>query len=389
MMMRLASKIEVSVETSGYMTAVHYQTGCFPPDERLDWSRLIPLIGPVAASVARYEGMLAAVPNSGVLLAPLTTRGEVLSSKIEGTQATMAEELEFEAGRGPESVTRRDDIQEVLNYRAAMRRAEVMLQKLPLSGRGIREAHSILLSGVRGEGKSPGAYRVLPNWIGPPGSTKETATFVPISADKLLDAMSAWERYIHGEASDTLVKLAILHAEFEALHPFLDGNGRLGRLFIPLFLWQAGLIRAPRFYISEYLESNRKEYYERLLAVSRDDDWTGWCLFFLRAIMVQAEENLRKTQGILDLYEQVKGQIVDLTRSRYAIAALDTIFEHPIFTTTDFVSWTGSADRTARRILDSLRERGILRVLVRGSGNRASVIAFSALLNIAEGREVF
>ena len=370
------------------MGAVHYQTGRFPPEDRLDWARLIPCIGPAAASVARYDGMLAAIPNSRLLLTPLTTQEAVLSSKIEGTQATMGEVLEFEAGRQPESVARRDDIREILNYRAAMRLAEEMLDELPLSGRVIRRAHSTLMSGVRGEGKSPGAYRRSPNWIGPPGSTMETASFVPISADKLLDAMSAWERYIHSEASDKLVQLAILHAEFEALHPFLDGNGRLGRLFIPLFLWQTALIRAPRFYISEYLEANRKAYYERLLAVSRDDDWTGWCLFFLQAIIAQAEENLRKTQGILDLYDQVKREIGTL-RSQYAVSALDAIFEHPIFTTTDFVSRTGSADRTARRILDSLRERGILRVLVPGSGNRPSLIAFSALLNIAEGREVF
>ena len=215
------------------MAAVHYHTGRFPPDDRLDWAKLVPFIGPATAAVARYDGMLAALPNPSVLLAPLTTREAVLSSRIEGTQATMGEVLEFEAGREPESPARRDDIGEVLNYRAAMRRAEEMLEELPLSLRVVREAHSVLMRGVRGEGKAPGEYRRTPNWIGPPGCTIDEAIFVPIGADRLPDAMSAWERYIHRNAIDRLTQLAILHAEFEALHPFLDGNGRLGRMLVP------------------------------------------------------------------------------------------------------------------------------------------------------------
>ena len=371
------------------MATVHYHTGRFPPDDRLDWPILIPLIGPTVASVARYDGMLAAIPNPGILLAPLVTHEAVLSSRIEGTRETMGEVLEFEAGREPSSAARRDDIREILNYRVAMHRAAQMLEELPLSGRVIRAAHSRLLSGARGQGRLPGNYRQTANWIGPPGCTLETARFVPISADRLLDAVTAWERYIHREPTDKLVQLAILHAEFEALHPFLDGNGRLGRLFVPLFLWQTGLIRAPRFYISAYLEANRESYYERLLAVSRDDDWTGWCQFFLQAVRIQAEENLGKAQGIMDLYQEIKDRIGQLTRSRYAIPALDFIFERPIFRKTVFVSEMGSAGRTARRILDRLCEHEILRVLSQGSGKRAAVLAFPELLNIAEGQKVF
>ena len=251
--------------------AVRYHAGRFPP-ERLDWPALIPLLGPAAAAVARYDGALAAAPNPDVLLSPLTTQEAVLSSRIEGTQATMGEVLEFEAGREPESPARRDDIHEVLNYRIAMRLAEKMLQKLPLSQRVVREAHRALLDGVRGKNKSPGEYRRVPNWIGPPGCAVENATFVPVGADGLPDAMAAWERYIHHDAPDRLVQLAILHAEFEAVHPFLDGNGRLGRMLIPLFLWRHGLIRAPTFYVSAYFEARRDAYYDGLLAVSRDDD---------------------------------------------------------------------------------------------------------------------
>ena len=370
------------------MAPVLYHAGRFPPEERLDWPALIPFIGPAAAAVARYDGTLAAIPNPRILLAPLTTREAVLSSRIEGTQATMGEVLGFEAGQEPESPTRRDDFREVLKYRAAMRRAEELLGELPLSQRVIREAHSVLLSGVRGEGQAPGEYRRIPNWIGTPGCTVDEAKFVPIGADRLPDAMSVWERYIHQDVPDQLIKLAILHAEFEALHPFLDGNGRLGRMLVPLFLWQDGLIREPMFYISAYFEAHRDAYYDGLLAVSRDDDWTGWCRFFLEAVRLQAEDNLTKAKGIISLYDDMKRRVPELTRSRYAIHSLDWIFERPIFSASDFATGTGMSGRTARRILDLLCEGGVLRVVVPGSGRRTSVLAFPDLLSVAEGETV-
>ena len=371
------------------MSAVHYHAGRFPPDERLDWRALIPFIGPAAAAVARYDGMLAAAPSPDVLLAPLTTQEAVLSSRIEGTEATMGDVLGFEAGQEPESPARRDDIQEVLNYRSALRRAEELLAELPLSLRVVREAHVVLLRGVRGEGKTPGEFRRTPNWIGPPGCAIEQATFVPVGADRLPDAASAWERYMHRDTPDRLVQLAILHAEFEALHPFLDGNGRLGRMLVPLFLWQRGLIRAPRFYISAYFEARRDAYYDGLLAVSRDDDWTGWCRFFLEAVRAQAEENLTKAQAIIDLYDDMKRQVADLTRSRYAIHALDWIFQYPIFKSTHFVAHAGIPAKTARRLLNLLCEGGIVKTFIMGSGRRSAIFGYPAVLNVAEGREVF
>ena len=372
------------------MAAVHYHEGRFPPEERLDWPALIPLIGPAVAAVARYDGALAAIPNPRVLLSPMTTHEAVLSSRIEGTQATMGEVLEFEAGKEAESPERRADIHEVLNYRAAMREAERMLEELPICQRVVREAHRVLLSGVRGEGKSPGDYRRIPNWIGPPGCPVEEATFVPVGADKLPAAMSAWERYVNrDDAPDRLVQLAVLHAEFEALHPFLDGNGRLGRMLVPLFLWQCGLIGQPMFYVSAYFEARRDAYYEGLLAVSRDDDWTGWCRFFLKAVRAQAEENLTKARGILDLHEAMKGRVADVTRSRYAIHILDWIFERPIFNSSSFAAHAGIPDRTARRLLAALSDHGILRVMRPGNGRRGTILGFPDLLNIAEGRDVF
>jgi Fic family protein len=178
------------------MGAVLYHEGRFPP-QTLDWSKLIPLLGPAAACLARYDGMLAAIPNPDLLLSPLTTQEAVLSSGIEGSQATMQEVLEFEAGQEAASPEKRDDIFEVLNYRKAIRIAEEMLVKLPLSNRVMSEAHRILLSGVRGKDKSPGNFRRRQNWIGTPGCKIKDAFFVPISMDKLPGALSTWERFIH------------------------------------------------------------------------------------------------------------------------------------------------------------------------------------------------
>lgn len=369
---------------------VHYHQGGFPP-ESLNWAELIPLLGPASAAVARYDGTLRAIPNASVLLSPLTTQEAVLSSRIEGTQATMGEVLEYEAEGDAAGLPeqRVADIQEIQNYRAAVRRAEELLQDLPLSQRVVLDVHAVLMSGVRGQGKAPGAYRRIPNWIGPEGCGIEQARFVPVDAEKLPDAMSAWERYAHTDPPDRLVQLALLHAEFEALHPFLDGNGRLGRMLVPLFLWQMGLIHRPMFYISAFFEAHRDEYYERLLAVSRDGDWTGWCGFFLRAIQAQAEENQQRASAILTLYERMKHEIPERTRSQYAIRALDWIFEQPIFRSSDFVANAGIPEPTAKRMLALLRGEGVLDEFAPARGRRAAVLGFSELLNIAEGRPVF
>ena len=369
---------------------VLYHEGRFPPKE-LNWARLVPLIGPANAAVARYDGILAAIPNVNVLLSPLTTQEAVLSSRIEGTQATMGEVLEYEAkGETDEPASAKEaDIWEILNYRKAMRYATEHLQTLPLCQRIILECHRILLNSVRGHGKAPGQYRKIPNWIGPTGCPIEKARYVPLSADKLPEAMSRWEKYLHEEAPDRLVQLALIHAEFEALHPFLDGNGRLGRMLIPLYLNQAGLIKQPVFYISAYLESHRDEYYERLLAISRDDDWDGWCAFFLNVICIQAEENLDKAQKILGLYNDMKPHFTELTHSQYAIHALDWIFERPIFKSSDFVRSANIPKPTAQRILAVLKNEGVLQELQSGSGRRAAILTYSGLLNIAEGYHVF
>jgi Fic family protein len=370
------------------MTAVKYHEGRFPPKE-LDWSRLVPLIGSANAAVARYEGVLYGIPNAQVLLSPLTVQEAVLSSKIEGTHATLSEVLEFEAAEETATGEKRDDINEILNYRRALQHAVAAMKKLPLSQRLVRDSHNLLMQGVRGENKAPGEYRRIPNWIGPAGCTAETAHFVPPGADRIADLMSGWEKYLHGPAEDRLVQLAILHAEFEAIHPFLDGNGRLGRLLVPLFMVDKELLATPDFYVSAYLEAHREEYYERLSAVSRNNDWTGWCEFFLTALTQQAGDNEAKAKAIIELYQSKKDWIIKQTNSRHAIWTLDWFFDRPIFKASDFVRSANFTKATATRILLRVQDGGLVRKIRPSSGSQSAILAFSELLNIAEGRTVF
>lgn len=369
---------------------VAYHQGQFPPDA-IDWQRLLPLIGPANAAIARYEGVLHAVPNPDVLLSPLTSQEAVLSSRIEGTQATLGEVLEFEAQGNlfDESTAKKADIREVLNYRAALHEATRLLAELPLSQRLLKETHKVLMQGVRGRNKDPGEYRRIPNWIGPENCTIEQARFVPCGADALPANMAAFEAYLHAEVPDQLVQLAIAHAEFEAIHPFLDGNGRLGRLIVPLFLFEKRLLSSPNFYVSAYLDEHRDEYYNRLLAVSRDGDWTGWCGFFLTALIEQARDNQQKALAILELYRERKGWVAAATRSQYAVKALDWIFARPIFSSSDFVDNVQIPRPTANRIIRVLRNEGLLKDLRPASGRRPAVLAFAQLLNIKEGKDAF
>jgi Fic family protein len=370
---------------------VDYHYGQFPPRD-LDLSVLLPLVGPANAAIARYEGILAGIPNPNILLSPLTAREAVLSSKIEGTQVTLGEVLEFEAQGNllDEGTPKKADAREVLNYRNALNEATRMMRAgHPLAQRLIKATHKVLMDGVRGRSKAPGEYRRIPNWIGPEGCTVEQARFIPPSADRLEETMSSWEDYIHDDAPDRLVQLAIVHAEFEAIHPFLDGNGRLGRLVIPLFLYKHGLLSLPNFYLSEYLEGNRDEYYDRLLAVSQYGDWTGWVEFFLKGIISQAELNTQKAQSILALHQQQRDWIVEVTHSQYAGRALDWFFQRPIFRIPDFIRTAEIPGPTARNIVRTLRDEGMLDEVVPAAGRTPATYVFSQLINMAEGRKVF
>lgn len=362
----------------------------FTPDslplDRVDWAAHVSLIGQANAALARYDGMLQGIVNPAVLLSPLTTQEAVLSSRIEGTQASMEEVLEYEAAPLQKEITpeKQADIQEIINYRRAMAAAVENLKKRPLCLNLIKELHAILLESVRGRNKAPGEFRRIQNYIGPAGVSIEGATFVPPSPDKLPGVLDNWEKYLHHGEKDGLVQLAVAKAQFEIIHPFLDGNGRLGRMLIPLFLYSKGLISSPVFYMSAYLEENRDVYYQRLQAVSRDSDWNGWIRFFLTAMIEQAAANTKKTKEILTLYERVKLEIPKLIRSQYGIQAIDALFDRPVFQSTDFMRRSQIPKESAIRILNALKKAELIRDIRPGKGRRAAVTIFPELIAITE-----
>jgi Fic family protein len=369
---------------------VLYHLGYFPPKE-ISWGSLVPLIGKANAALARYDGLIAAIPNASVLLSPLTTQEAVLSSKIEGTNVTMGEVLEMEAGgEGGVAQPKREDAEEIRNYRRALSFAAKSIADRPLSPHLLREVHALLMDGVRGRDKDPGAFRNEQNWIGPHGCTADKANFVPIPQDHLHGGLDAWAKYTASEIEpDPLVQLAIVHAEFEALHPFKDGNGRLGRMVIPLFLYSRGILKSgPNFYMSGYLEQRREQYVNSMRAISRDGAWSEWCAFFLEGIIDQAKENQAKAQSILDLYQWTLGRVVEVTHSQHSARAVDFLFSRPIFASTHFIEGSGIPKPTALRFLGLLRDAGILQQIQEGAGRRPAIFAFSTLLNIAEGKEI-
>lgn len=362
----------------------------FIPDKlppSLEWGELVSLIGNGNAALARFDGMLQSMVNPEILLSPITLREAVLSSRIEGTQASLAEVLQHEAGE-EFSEQKRQDIREIINYRRALFAAEEMLRKKPLSLNVIKELHSILLEGTRGHHSARGEFRRIQNWIGAPGSTIETATYVPPDVPHMKEALDLWEKYIHTDEKDPLVHLALVHAQFEIIHPFLDGNGRIGRMLIPLFLTEKAVLSKPVFYLSSYLESHREDYYSFLNRVTSRNDWQGWVVFFLRAVVEQAHENTEKGQAIHGLYEEMKKAVVEITRSQYAIAALDTIFKKPVFTSTDFIRISKIPNQTAWSIMRQLKGEGVLKELRLAGGRKPALMGFPKLVNIAEGRNV-
>ena len=361
------------------------------PITNLDYQLLFGLVGDANAELARYDGLLQGIPNPAVMLSPLTTREAVLSSRIEGTQATVDEVLEQEAGLIKEG-EKYKDIQEISNYRQALFQASEHLRDYPIRLGLIREIHKILLNSVRGQDKTPGEFRTDQNWIGKPGCTIEEASFVPPDPVRMHDFLRDWENYIGSDDIDFLLQTAVIHAQFELIHPFKDGNGRIGRILIPLFLFYKKKLSQPMFYLSEYLESHRDEYYQRLKNISEGQDWNGWIAFFLKAITHQAKENSIRVQAIMSLYENMKNRIHEITHSQYSVHMLDAIFNKPIFKTSDCASQLQKEHRihkqTTLGLLRQLKEAGVLIELQSGSGRRAATLCFRELINQAEGKTV-
>ena len=365
------------------MPPVHYRPGAFPPRNSVDWTQLVPLIGPASESVARYDGLLAAMPDPDKLLCLLSLQEAVISSRIDGGRATLGEVLEFEAGQRVDSSNLRRDIQSTLDCHLALGRAQEMLTELPLCLGVIRAAHRVLLSGTQRAEEELGELRRGTVRVGRAGAATEGGSYVPIDADELPDAVSRWERYIHEPVPDRLVHLAILYAEFEALHPFAEGNGRLGRMLVPTFLWQRGMIRRPVFSISSYFEERRDLHYDALMPIFRDGDWVPWCRYFLEALRVQAEENLAKAKEIFDLYDRTTRHFAVTTRSPNTVEALTWLFGHPVLRSSDFTNAGGVPKRTAHRLLGALMEEGILYEIRAANGRRPALLGFPGLLSLA------
>jgi len=360
------------------------------PIAAIDWIALIPAIGAASIAIARYDGMLTLLPQEAslrqLLRTPLTMREAALSSRIEGTDVSIGEVLRSEAGDEPANEAVRQDVEEVVNYRLALEAAEEELKRRPFSLNLVRNIHKVLMTSVRGQNKAPGEFRRVQNYIGRSGAGIEEASFIPPSPEILLKALGEWEIYFHADERNVLVQLAVVHAQFEILHPFLDGNGRIGRILIPLFLHQKGLLKSPTFYLSEYLEEHRSEYIDRLAALHRQSDgWTQWCAFFLEAIKVQSERNVIRVESILKLRESLAVRLSSLTNSSYADVVLDAMFEKPIFNVHSLRERDGMPGRPMMtRLLAALVAGDVLRLVVKGAGRKGNVYSLHQLVRLCE-----
>lgn len=362
--------------------AIHYHLGKFPPLQ-LDYARLMPGLLAATAALARYDQMLRSMHNSEIFLAPLRGQEAVISSRMEGTISTLDEILQLQAefdddDEGAASEYRVDVIETAL-YRRALNTAQRQLEEgHPLSESLVKSIHRQLLSFGRGAKKAPGEYKREQNYIGERSNRK--VSFVPIAPEHLASGMEALFKLTGDEAMPVLLRTALAHAEFESLHPFEDGNGRVGRMLISLMLWRGDAISAPHFYISRYFEDHKDEYLDRLRRVSELNDWDGWCEFFMSAVAQQAVGNLEVAQNISDFYEDMKSRLIDLLSSKYAVAALDYLFTYPVFSNSRFTSKAGIPSQTAARFTRVLLQEGLLQTVTEAAGRRSAVYRFEPLM---------
>ena len=361
------------------MPAVAYHLGQFPPQQQLDWSRLIPLLGPTSAAVARYDGTLAAIPNASVLLSPMTTQEAVLSSRIEGTQTSIEDAFKEPDDIDPEA---RDDWGEVQNYITAINHAIGALDTLPLSNRLLRDTHAILMQGVRGQTKRPGEFRTSQNWI---GMSLKHAAFVPPHHEHVPDLMSDLEKFLHNEEIfvPPLIKIAIAHYQFETIHPFLDGNGRLGRLMISLYLASEKLLVRPALYLSDFLERNKTAYVDHLLAVREGNHLRDWLVFFLFGVEETARRSIDVFRAILALKERMERDVLPrfgARRLENAQALLRVLYGKPVIDIKLATNLLGSAPNTAADLIEDFVNFGVLKEITGKKRNR--LFLFNDYLNL-------
>ncbi len=363
--------------------AVEYHYGQFPI-EKLDYEKLIDPIVKATDAIARFDQMLKNMHNNEILLAPLRKQEAVISSRMEGTISTMDEILQYEADHveGEKNNKKyRSEVFETVLYHFSMKIAQEYLnENKPINKWFIRAMHKELLSFGRGARKNPGEFKTEQNYLA--DQTKRRVLFVPIRPTQLNDGLENLFKYLDTSEDQTLIKIALSHIEFEALHPFKDGNGRIGRMLITLLLWKSGIISAPHFYISGYFEEKKEQYIDVMREVSKSGAWTEWCVFFLEAIEKQAIKNLEISENIQSLYDEMKEMFRDLLVTQWHIQALDFIFANPVFRNNFFKSESGIPPQPAKRITKILAEKGLLTTIEEAAGRKAALYSFEPLMQL-------
>lgn len=364
--------------------AVQYHYGRFPP-EISNYRDLLKPLSSAASALARYDQMLKGMHDSGILLAPLRSQEAVVSSRMEGTISTLDEVLRYEAEQEGDKEKAenhfRSEAIEVHLYSRAMRSAQAAIGNgTPISNWLIRSAHRQLLSFGRGASMSPGSYKTEQNYLA--DKSRKKVLFTPINPDQLQHGMDNLLNFMGNDDWEILLRAALVHLEFEALHPFKDGNGRIGRMLIPLMLWKYGAISQPHFYMSGFLEQRRDSYIDLMRRVSSHDDWLSWIVFFLEAVEAQANENLSKAEQIRGLYERMKEEFRIQLASQWSTSALDFVFKRPVFRNNIFTGASGIPFQTAHRFSRLLAECGLLKTVVPASGRRPAMYSFEPLLEI-------
>ncbi len=362
--------------------AVQYHYNQFPP-QSLDYALLMPSLLKATDALARYDQMLKNMHNSEILLAPLRNQEAVISSRMEGTISTMDEIMQYEAdyGEGNDSTEVRSDIVETVLYQRALKNAQGAIEDGYLFNKFLlKTMHQQLLSYGRGVNKSPGAFKHEQNYLADKG--KRAILFVPISPEKLEEGLDKLFNYINYDSTPILAKTAVSHLEFEALHPFQDGNGRIGRMLITLMLWQSKAISAPHFYISGYFEEHKERYTELMRQVSQTGNWNEWCQFFFEAIYWQAGHNLKIAQNIHTLYEEMKSIFTETLSSKHSLAVLDFVFTYPVFRNSRLSELTNIPPATANRFTKALLEKGILSLKEEASGRKSALYSFEGMMEL-------
>lgn len=353
-----------------------------PPE--LELGNLVGEIADASLAVGQLAGLGEMLPNPYLLIRPFLRREAVASSRIEGTQASLSDLFFFEARPQTES---HGDVREVSNYVQALEYALDRIKTLPMSLRLVREMHATLMEGVRGEHSNPGQFRRTQNWIGPPGASLSEAIFVPPPLPEMKKCLDAWEKYLHSEGDlPDLVQLALIHYQFEAIHPFIDGNGRVGRLIISLLLCERDILPTPLLYLSSFFERHRSDYYRLLLEISKKGVWEDWIRFFLRGVATESRDAIQRTRNLQALQAEYREAIQRARSSALLTRLVDRLFESPAITVSRAAELLGVTFAAAQRNVSKLVERGILQEITGQERNRVYVA--KKILNLLEQKEV-